>query len=347
MKKFMKGCGITALVMLVVGFILAAVAGAVRGRTGILDVVEAATGGKVHLNVGNWNFPWGFGWFGDWIGDLTDDWSDEVSDLADDWSDSVSDFADDWGNGFDIQDATIFESGYDILKGNVDKYSLGSDVTDLDIEVGGCRFETRYSGDDSFYLEARKIGKLQGYVKGDTLYVKSVNKVKHWDDAKSGSIILYIPEGYVFDCVDMELGAGVMKIEELAARKTELEVGAGQITVERIRAEELKATVGMGGIEMDAMDAHILEAEIGMGSLEVKGQIGRSADVECSMGSVDMTLSGSQKDYNYQIESAMGSVELGSMRFSGLGQERYIDNGADRDITVECSMGGTVIKFRE
>lgn len=340
MKKFMKGCGITALVMLLVGFILAAVAGAVRGRTSMMDVVEAATGGKIHLNVGNWGFPWGFNWYGDWFGD----W---FGDVADDWSDGISDFADDWSDGFDIHDSTIFESGYDILKGNVEKYSLGNGFTDLDMDVGGCRLETRYSGDDSFYLEAKKIGKLQGYVKGSTLYIKSVNNVNHWDDTKNGTIILYIPQGYTFDSVDIELGAGVMKLQELKAQETQLEVGAGQIIVEKILSEELKATVGMGDIELDSMSAHILEAEIGMGSLVAKGQIGHSVDVVCSMGSVDMTLSGSQKEYNYQVESAMGSVELGGMSFSGLGQEQYIDNGADKDIKVECSMGGIVIKFRD
>ena len=152
MKKFMKGCGITALILLAVGFVLAAVAGTIRGRTVISEVVEAATGGRVHLNLGNW-WEWGFeSW-----GDLFDNIGDSMGEV-------------DYGIG----ESMDFNRNYDVLSGDVKKYSVGDQVQKLEIEVGGCSLITKSSGDNSFYAEAQNIGKFQCFVEGDTLYVKSI-----------------------------------------------------------------------------------------------------------------------------------------------------------------------------
>ena len=52
MKRFMKGCAITALIFVVLGLILGIVAGNARGRIAIQDAVEAITGGRVRLQLG-------------------------------------------------------------------------------------------------------------------------------------------------------------------------------------------------------------------------------------------------------------------------------------------------------
>ena len=45
MKKFMKGCGIAALILIVLGIIMGVVAGSIQGTALISDTVEKVTDG--------------------------------------------------------------------------------------------------------------------------------------------------------------------------------------------------------------------------------------------------------------------------------------------------------------
>ena len=147
MKKFMKGCACTALVLIVIGALLGTVASSIRGRTTIENVVESVTGGRVNIHFTPWDW---------WRVRVNDSdllgWVDDMDIL--DNIDHVD---------YSIEEDIGFNSSYTILKGRVEKFSLGSDIRKLDFEVGACSFTTEPSPDGNFYLEAEKAGKLQSY----------------------------------------------------------------------------------------------------------------------------------------------------------------------------------------
>ncbi len=321
MKRFIKGCAIAALIMCISGFIIATVASSVAGRATINRALNTVTGGRAQLYFFDW-WDWGL------------DIGDELEDLSDDLD-------------YEIGDSDLFDRGKEVMKGSIEKYSLGSDVSSLEIEAGGCQFETKVSKDENFYVEAKKAAKFQGYVKGDTLYIKHVASSQKLDDIGKCKITLYIPEAYFFDRAEIEMGAGTLTLGELNAEELSLDVGAGQITVDRVEASEADISVGAGQIQIHDMEVRELSAEIGMGEFIARGDVGYSADLECSMGNIELMLEGSQSDFNYQIDSAMGNMVLGEQSFGGLASERRIDNGAGKNIEVDCSMGNITIYFTE
>ncbi|MDE7045343.1 MAG: hypothetical protein K2O97_10105, partial [Acetatifactor sp.] len=199
MKKFMKICASTALVLFVIGFVLATVASSIRGRTTIENVVESVTGGRVHMNLTPFT---GRGW-GIYLND-TDilGWMDDMEILEE--LDQIDEI---------IEEDIGFNSHYNILKGNVEKFSLGNNIRDLELEVGACSFTTEPSPDNDFYLEARYAGKLQSYVEDGTLYIRSTASVKKWDELNGCRIILYVPEGTYFNDAEIEVGAGRLEFD--------------------------------------------------------------------------------------------------------------------------------------
>lgn len=319
MKKFMKGCGIVALIFLVLGMALAIVAGTVRGRTAIAQVVEAVTGGRVSVNFDNF-MKWGI--------QVRDDVSVNLP-----------------NPGYDIDEATSFDSRYDILGGDVQKFCLGSGVETLEIEAGGCEFRTEVSGDDSFYVEASDSGKFQAYLENGTIYIRTTTGSGVWNSWNSCKVKLYVPAGYHYREVDIDLGAGVLEFEGLDADKVSLGVGAGQIIAGGLKAESLEVEIGMGQIELKDMKVKELEAEVGMGALLAEGTVDGDVDASCSMGNVDMKLTGSQQDFNYELDGAMGNIDLGAESYSGLGISKKIDNGAPKSMEIECAAGNISIKF--
>ena len=335
MKKFMKGCAITALILMVVGAVLALVAGTMRKSPVIASVVEEATGGRVHANFG-WPYgKWGIFW---------DGW----------WKDAVE-------VKYEV-DISAFDKSHEIIDGNVlnsadllsGQYSFSpEDVKSLEIRVGGCSFETKPSDNGLYYLKVKGIGKIQFYLDNDgELHIIAVNVGKNnWNSLTNlswtGSIIFYVPEGYSYDEVDIEMGAGDLVFDDLIADEISLEVGAGNIKINNVEAKKLEAAAGLGQLEIYGMDVEKLEAEVGMGNLTVQGSLNGDGSVECAMGNVEMMLKGSEQDFNYRLEAAAGNIDLGRSSYSGLGQERRINNGASKKLDVECSMGNISINFIE
>lgn len=319
MKKFMSGCGITALILIVVGLVMAIVASGIQGRGVISDVVEEVTHGYVHYNLGS------FRDFGISIGE------NAVFDLDDD-----IDFLPDLG----------------ILSGDIDRYSPGNseNVYSLDIEVGGCGLYIRESGDDNFYVEAENTHKFQSYVSQGTLYVKESRQhhsSKHWSDLTDCTITIYVPEGFRFDEVEAEFGAGELDLGELYADELNLDFGAGQVMADYLEVRNAAFSVGAGEIDIDDMKVDNLEAEVGMGALYMTADIGRSIQAECSMGELDLTVKGSKTDFNYDIEASMGNVSIGRDSYAGLGREQTINNNARKTMELECAMGHISIAFTE
>ncbi len=318
MKKFMQGCAITALVLIVLGFAMALIAGTVKGEKAIETVVESVTGGKVKVNFGN---------------------------LAD-WGITVNEAT----INYKLEDSMIFDDSYDILKGDVDMYSVGNDIREIDIEVSGCAFAIKKSKDADYHLEAENTYKFQGYVKDDTLFVKGTVDtvvIKNNNDCK---ITLYVPENSEerkLDKVDIELGAGSMEIGEMVADKVLLEVGAGQIKASQIACDTFDVSVGLGEILIDNMQVEKLQGEVAMGHLYLSGAIYEKADVECGMGSLEMVIDGAQADFDYDIDCGMGNIDLGDDSYGGIAQEKRTSNGASKKMIVKCAMGDVDISFRE
>lgn len=315
MKGFMKFCAITALSLLLAGVILIAAGSSAFGGGVISAVVEKVTGGKVSFQLSDWK-----------------DWGISILNQLN--------FV-----NYKTGDATNFSKNYPILSGDIDKYRLDGTFSRIDIEVGGCTFTTRNSGDDAFYIEVENTDKFQAYVEGDALYVKSVTTSMFQKAQNKCKIVFYVPAAYQFDHVSMELGAGRMEVSDLHAGEASLEVGAGEIVVRGTEADKLKLSVGMGSIELDGMSVNQLDVSVGMGGVTAKGSVSGDIMADCSMGSVEMTLAGSRNDFNYKLDCAMGTIELDSDEYSGMATSKTIDNGAGKSITVDCSMGSTTIRF--
>lgn len=316
MKKFMKVCAIMAAIMILVGTALAFTAGTMRSSDTISQVVESVTGGRMHVNWG-WGIPWGIY--------TTDKWEYSV------------DFSD------------FYDGNHDILRGDVSMYSVGSDVERIDIELGGYILDTTYTEDDNYYISTNHADRVQCYTENGVLKLKAVNSSPRWGvgNIDERQITLCIPKDRYIESLELELGAGQVTLNGINAGEVSLEVGAGQIFVNNSRAKELEVSVGAGQVELWGVEVDKLDAEIGMGELAGSVDIHKSADLECSMGNMELTLMGSQQDFNYQLEVAAGNIEVGRNSYSGLANEQKVNNGADKDITIECSMGNITIDFKD
>ena len=324
MRKFMKGCAIAALVLILIGLLLAAIGGTARGNEVISGVVDQVTGGKVQMNL-------------DGIKDLNMTVDDNsLFDMVNQWETTVN---------YDIEDVTIFDDDHEIFKGDVDMDFSGEEIRELDVEVGGCTFEVKESADGEFHVQAENTKKFQAYVKSDVLYIKATTSTTVNGD-NTCNIVLSVPDAAI-EKMDLEIGAGVMDLGNIRAEEIDMEVGAGQIKAEKLNADSLIVAVGVGDVNIDKMQVNKLDVEVGLGNLTASGSVAEELLAECAMGNVELEIEGSWEDYDYSIECGMGNVEIGNESYSGVANEKSVDNHAGRWMEVECGMGNVTIEFTE
>lgn len=300
MKKLIKVCGITAFILCLAGLIMVLIAGTEKGASTINHMVEQVTGGRVHVNL-----DFGGTDFGAFFRKLAEGPDAE----------------------YEIDSLQGFDRNQEIFTGDVEKFSLGTEMETLEIQAGGCSFEIAVSPDDCVYLGAQKAGKLQAYVEDNRLHIVHVVTSQKLGSMGNSSVVLYIPENTVFKTADLELGAGRLNVKNIQAEKLTLDIGAGQMA-------------------LDYFETSDLTVDVGLGELQGAGRLGENADIECAMGNVELSLQGVQTDYNYDIEGAMGSIDIGAESYSGFEQAKKIENGAGRTITLDCSMGNITLTFQ-
>lgn len=340
MKKFTKGCLITALILFIIGCAFCATFGMMGG----FNQINSMNGPYKMLRLGNLgNFVVGFNGigFGIWDEDAWyDDWDEER-----------------WSEVYDIESSETIEK----VQTN---YGI-NDITNIDIELGGEKLIIRNSGDDYIWVGTNSGNNRIKYGKeGSTFKLHSTNGIRFGRKLSRGTVCLDLPRGMTLDSIDLEFGAGKMEsiameadeisldtgagefnIEGMKAREIDISIGAGKADIDSINATEADISVGAGSLSARGIDVRDLTIEVGMGNIDAEGKISGNADLECGMGSISMTLQGSEADHNYSMECAMGTIRIGDNKYSGLASERRVDNGSNSTFNVECAMGNIDIDF--
>lgn len=311
MRKFIKICVVTALIMVLVGLVLG-IAGFAAG--GSYEVVKMVRNGE--LTFDSTDFEW-------------------------------ASFDFDGSALYDIDDINIFSKEKEILQGDINKKQIAEEfLPQMEITLGGGTLEILPSEDGGIYLEAQNAEKLQAYAEGNTLKVKAIRTKAGRDEMK---VYLYIPMDVAYEKITLDVGAGVLSLEDLTeVGVLKADVGAGLLKLSDLQCNELKAGVGAG--ELRVMQTTVngdADLSVGAGRIQAEAKICGDFSVECSMGEADILLAGEEEDFNYEVSCSAGSVDLGSKSFQGLASERELENGADKKMELNCALGAINISFEE
>ena len=203
-------------------------------------------------------------------------------------------------------------------------YQLKYQPTKLDIELK--YDELILEEGDSFCVRVYDDSGKNVTVKesSDTLKVRSTKKL-----SKTRKVHISYPED--------------VKLQEL-----EIEMGAGTVYLNRdIETEKLSVEMGAGEFDSkNPVTAEEADLEIGTGSMTFADLSAKKISGECGLGELDLTMTGTQENYNYDLECGVGNLDVGSDSYSGLGREKSISNtGADRKLDLECGMGNVSVNF--
>lgn len=331
MNKFMKGCLLTALVLLIVGCVISGVCwmlGGYRQLEGIQDLT-----GIPFVSFRGEGGHWSIGFL------------DDGSEFGKNWEKE---------RYLRIADGKTFSC-------------LASSCKELDVELGACTVYLQESADDQISVSVEGNSLRHYYlVDGSTLRLRNAGRTKKIAGT-SDKVYLSVPSGFQFREADVMIGAGKLEGGTLLAEDLSLDVGAGECSLEKISGREVHLNLGMGKIRTQLLEAEELTIDggageykleglsvtddmsltLGMGNAGIEGEITGDLSVDCGTGSVDMKLAGSEDDHAYDVECNMGNVRVGNKSIGGLSGNREWNSGRESVFEIECSMGNVTISFDE
>ena len=148
-------------------------------------------------------------------------------------------------------------------------YEITSDIHSLDIQINAADFKIKHG--DEFSVESN-LKYLSVSEKDGVLTIT--------DEAKSSSnysnavLTLYVPNGILFDDVDITTGAAKLTVDSLSTSSLELKLGAGDVLFESLYvSSSADIEGGTGQITIASGILNDLSLELGMGELNLTAAV--------------------------------------------------------------------------
>lgn len=355
MKKFTKIILIIAGSLAALGIVFSGIA-AVMGA-GWSTIHRKAFAGE--LDFGNWHIGNGVYYAYDQGHGILDHFWDDDYDDDDDWDDE--DWDDDWDNDdWDDEDDELMDDNRAVE-------SFGSwilNLTDLKSEPAGtesCIIPYPASEAASLKLELDVVNELIFEVSdsADEISIKMENGYQDYLSTKQKDSALkvsyhsghhHFEKGPTFTVVlprqcenltlDIVVGAGdiSMESEAFTARKVNVSVGVGELSVNQISASE-KAVFEVGTGDVSILNGQFpkVSIEAGVGDAVFSGSVSNKLEVEAGTGDVNVSLTGTEKSYAFDLSAGLGEIRLNGQSKGAFDAE--YETGSNGGAEVELTAG--------
>ena len=231
--------------------------------------------------------------------------------------------------------------------GEMQVYPIEGEISSLSVDLSGAQLKIQTA--DKFSVESNhnyisvkaENGNLRIY---ETKKLFSVYP-------KGATVILKVPENFVFDEASVDTGAGKVEIETLACDVLELSLGAGKADIKNLTANSnAKIDGGAGELNIDGGKLCNLNLDMGVGKLTLKSRIEGKSQLDYGVGETNLILLGSKDDYKIELDKGIGEARLDgeSMRDDsvyGWGENRIEIDGGIGAINIEFSEDEIVKAF--
>ena len=186
------------------------------------------------------------------------------------------------------------------LEVTCDIKNLDTDISyaNLDIKVGS---ELKIETDNKYISAECKDGKL---------LVKE-NKHRWKYKSKTSSLIIYLPEDILLENVDIDAGAGEVKIESINSDNLNIDFGAGKATINNLVVNKsTRIDGGAGQINILNGSMNNLDLDIGVGEFNLKSKLTGENKIDAGVGEINIDLIGNSDDYKLNLDKGIGKLKL-------------------------------------
>lgn len=191
--------------------------------------------------------------------------------------------------------------------GEIKVYPIEVEISSLSVDLSGAEFIIQNA--DEFSV--RSNHKYISVKTNNGRLTISETKKLFATSSKGVTVILSVPENFVFDDVTVDTGAGKVEIETLSCNVLELSLGAGKADIKNLTANSgAEIDGGAGELNIDGGKLCNLNLDMGIGKLTLKSRIEGESDIDYGVGETELCLLGSKNDYEIELDKGIGEAKL-------------------------------------
>lgn len=321
MKKWMKGIAITGIVLLLVGTAVTALAAVVGNAT------------QEHGMMGNW----AGGYFDDGLMEHIEDTLRFNSRRHRSGRNLTID-SDRYDDGDDGDDSDSYANLNICPKEEMELAGTYKGITKLEVEAERSAVK--------IVENPELTDEILVYMKNDTYTIIEIES----DDEPGQLSVKYSwpSRKYTWPSKDTGYTQGIIEIPAgYRFREAELEAKASYIKAASVNADDLDVSVKAGELQLGSFQAGKADFSAEAGSITAYGDIERQMEAEVKAGAVTLELAGGEKDYNFYLDNAVGNVLIGDSVYSGLSNDTKVNNGSEKNVSIDCSAGSVEVRFSD
>ncbi len=200
----------------------------------------------------------------------------------------------------------------------------------------------------SMIVNGSDIDKLEIDYKDGNLTVRQKQDKKwigtfNFNDYK-GELLIKIPTKNELGKIDINNGVGDIEIKDISADSLDIDCGTSPVLARNIKISNCNISGGTGSIKLYDISTDKIKIESGTGSTYISGDINKQATINTGTSGVELELKGREKDYDYDIKTGLGSIEINNNKYK---REAKIDNKSNSaNIKINAGTGSVDIKTK-
>jgi hypothetical protein len=179
--------------------------------------------------------------------------------------------------------------------------------TPRNLEVSMSAGSLTFVAGDAFRIDYDK-SVIKVTENGDSVTIENDHSHPTASQRRRMDVKVTVPEGYAFDSVDIEMGAGKMIVHSLTCDALDLELGAGSATIDNvvvIGSAEIQE--GAGELAIKGGQINNLTLQCGAGATRVTAKLTGTNTVNAAVGAVDLKFDGAPEDYTVAFQMGLGA----------------------------------------
>lgn len=238
-------------------------------------------------------------------------------------------------------------------------------VRDIRIEMKAGELKVKEGSGDKIYVEvanAREDFEVN-LSSGGNLVIKDKKEFFRFIsfDGRKTVVTVSLPRDFVAERMNIEAGAGGIKISDVRANKLSIDLGAGNTDIRNIRvdkldmnagagniygtnlyAEDVDIDGGVGNITLEEVEFYNTDVDSGVGNVEIAGLLYGKNEFDGGVGETRLRIANSSDAYRVRVEKGLGSIRINGEKYSNV---NWNNTTAENSIFAKGGVGNINIEF--
>lgn len=207
----------------------------------------------------------------------------------------------------------------------------------MDLEIAASNIVIKSEG-NTYKVETYQVPettKIEN--KNGTLEIKDTKKFTVMQECQ---ITIYIPADVTLKELELDIGAGIVEMENINSNKIDFSFGAGSVNIKKLVSTNAEIECGAGQVIIEEADLTNTKLDTGVGKLIYKGYMKGNSRVNCGVGEVNLNFEGGSEAYSIDAEKGIGDIKINGNKITnetitGNGENKVSINGGIGSINIE------------